>query len=159
MSTTLSLKDFVQKKLAESRTINPSEQDIENWKLDVTVLFDQIHTWLKSADPEEIAFRVTRPSIHLDEYGIGYYEIQSMVIHFRVREGGRVTLTPRGINTQRSNFKGLVEMAGSIKKYYLFRQSAQGKTEAKWLLVDQDTNNPEPLTQQTFEAALQDLLT
>jgi hypothetical protein len=138
------LKEF----LLRQQAVAPSELRNE-WTSALVVLFDQMRAWLKPAQDEKL-LDVERRLITINEPSLGTYEAFSLLI----RAGGReVDVQP----VARVVFggSGRVDMGSGPRMHVIMRTPDKGQ----WLISTSDPKDEgQPLTEETFTAALQYLL-
>lgn len=158
MSATATLKEFVKEQLADKRFASRSDE-LKRYREDVEALYKQIEQWIRTADPEGRVFDVSNSSYVIDdEKFYGSFGIPIMSIRLLTGDGDTVSLYHRALLTTRSNTFGLMEMTNGLKKYYVYRRQPQPNSVTEWELVNSDTNQSEPWSQNSFESALQYLV-
>lgn len=134
---------------------------IEQWQEDVADLFAVLIQWLAEDDSSKV-LKVETGKTQKDEEGLGTYEIAAMRIHLGPKF---VELVPLGRNVvggigNRGDLgfrsEGRVDMRTEWQKYMIYHVSTEGGKA--WMIVDDMEYKPRSLTKETFEIALQDLL-
>lgn len=136
-------------------------QVIEEWTSAVAALFAQLVKWLAEDDAHQL-LAVETGTIEKNELGLGQYEIAAMRISLSSRFAELIPLGRQvvgGIGKRGDlglRAEGRIDMRNQVQKYMLYRVAS---TEAKkWVIVDDEAYRVQDLTKESFEAALQDLL-
>lgn len=136
-------------------------QVVEEWTGAVADLFAQIVRWLAEADPDQV-LTITFGMVKKAEEGLGVYEAQTLRIALPARHVDLIPLARKVVGgvvrrgAPELQVEGRVDMTNGAEKYLLYRAvTPSGK---KWLLVDDLEHIVRDLSKETFEVALQDLL-
>jgi len=156
-----SFKEWLAEQTKKQSVSADNARVVEEWKDSVSNLFAQVVRWLAEDDVNQ-ALRVETGKLRKEEQGLGSYEIAAM----RISLGPRlVELIPVGRQvvgaigeTGDLGFlaEGRVDMKSRVQKYLLYRVVDGSKR--KWIIMDDEQFLIQPLSKQSFESALQQLL-
>ena len=159
-----SLKEFLAEQ-AERLQSQESEaaKKRDEWLKAVDRLIQQIKSWLTEADPEQQYLKIQDDPFPIREQGIGEYVARGLLIGLGPREirvqpvarnvAGPLSVTGT-IHVERAY--GRVDLTDGLTKYMIFR--VEREPEDRWSIIEQDSYRRQPLNQDSFEAAFQDLL-
>ncbi len=133
------------------------------WIEAVERLKGRIKGWLAEIDPKTLLLIGETPQVHLNEVGLGQYQITGLTIWFGLRE---VRLEPVARNVAGSVAStgtiviprafGRVDLTNGLSKYLIFRDATE--PEDRWTIIEPDRREVGPFDRQSFEDALRDLL-
>jgi hypothetical protein len=154
-------KEWLAEQAERKSDVADRQERIKQWIESVTALFSQIETWLDE-DGANTVLRTQQNVLRKREEGLGMYEVPQLNILLFDR---LVEIVPAARNVggglgTRSNpgFRpeGRVDMTNGAEKYMLYHVGTS--TGKKWVVVDDAKYTIRDLDKETFEAALQDLL-
>lgn len=157
----IGFKEWLVEQAVQEGSIAERRKLIEQWTDSVANLFAKIIAWLDEDDTRKV-LTVQAGKIQRREEELGVYDVATMRISLSAKA---VDLIPLAKNVVAGMGKrgelgfraeGRVDMTNGAEKYMLYRVvTSEGE---KWVLVDDDKYSVKDLTKETFEAALQDLL-
>jgi hypothetical protein len=157
----LGFKEWLTAQAKREGSAEERRRVIEEWKGSVADLFAQVIRWLAEEDTEKV-LEVQSGTTQREEEGLGAYDVLTLRIILASRF---VDLIPLGRNVVGGigpkgdiglRAEGRIDMRSRTRKHMIFRvASGEGK---KWVLVNDDDYTIRDLDKDTFESALQDLL-
>lgn len=139
-----------------------SVRRLEDWVGAIDRLRGQVLTWILESDPRRI-LDLEEKNYELRDQGIGKYVATGLLIVLgpRIVElvpiSRNVASRPASIGAIREiRAYGRVDLTNGLQRYLIFRlETGPGE---RWGIVEENSLQMEPLTQDSFEAALQSLL-
>lgn len=161
MFSTLRLAEFLQSRTGEFTRPRPNRQQIiEEWRAAIVELFDNIREWLTNSDPTGVLSMESTEFMLRDE-GLSQYSVQRFEIHglgnsVALTPKARYAMVPMSLADAGATGLGIVEMSDGGRKYNLYHIGGLG--DPHWIIVDDDVYFAQPLTRESFEAALKSFL-
>jgi hypothetical protein len=173
MST--ALREFLQKHRAEAEA---GMETIDQWRVSVQQLFDQIRQWLKESDPDDLIDIEDRQQ-EIREPGLGRYRVPRLDLHVFGKWIGVIPKACRTVGTAKppqtsvpQRAEGRVDITDELRRYVLYRFREGGRDvwvidglergyeERTWpgQVQVMPRSEPRPLDQEAFEKALMSYL-
>lgn len=158
----LSFKEW----LAEQSSKRPNESDVaakkEEWLNAIDELYAKMFAWIREDDPTELV-KIWRASEAIEEEELGLYTAPSIRFVFNHRMASAVPIARNVLGPVRGNgprsavAEGRVDLKKGAERIHLYRIREPG-APSRWVVVQPGEFDYKDLNKESFEGALQQLL-